>query len=394
MTKIIFLAIALNCFTSDILLSEIKYKNYKNYTETKTQFNLEKITENVLQYPWGMSFVDNENLLITEKNGRLVKVNVSSGKIKEIKHNIQSIKYKGKNISYGQGGLLDVLNHENYVYFSYSHDHGNKTYGKSNQNLSTAIARGILSENEIKNLEILLISESKININKHFGSRIVIKDNHLFAGFGDRGKGMIAQDSSKHPGSIIRIKIDGTLPEDNPSFKEHPSWLPELYLIGIRNSQGITISPHDKEIYFTQHGPMGGDNIGRVKYASNFGWKEIAWGGKEYSGFKIGNKPFKDKYEKPIFVWVPSIGIGNLKFYKGEEFSEWEGDLLISATKANMLFRLDYENDSVVKEEFIIKNNVNIKRIRDFEIDRSGNIYLISDDKNSALWKISSKKEN
>ena len=105
---------------------------------------------------------------------------------------------------------------------------------------------------------------------------------------------MIAQDPSKHPGSIIRINTDGSVPKDNPVFVGYDGWLPEIFQIGVRNPQGITISPHDNKIYISQHGPRGGDNIGIVTFGGNFGWKDVAWGGTEYSGLKIG----KNLYSK------------------------------------------------------------------------------------------------
>ena len=130
---------------------------------------------------------------------------------------------------------------------------------------STAIARGKLIKDEIKDFEILLIGKPMLTRNIHWGSRIIIHNNHLYAGFGERGLGMIAQDPSKHPGSIIRINIDGSIPKDNPSNKNKPNWLPEIYQIGVRNPQGMAISPLNQKIYFSQHGPRGGDNIGILK---------------------------------------------------------------------------------------------------------------------------------
>ncbi len=391
MLKKIFFSINIMFFLFSLpSYSEEKIKNYKNYPSTKVDFKLEKVTDSNLNYPWGMTFIDQNHLLITEKNGKILKVNVRNGVVNEIKHSIKSIGYKNNKFGAQQGGLLDILYHKNYLYFTYSHDFSTiKKNGKPIKNSSTAIAKGKLLNNEIKSLEILLVSTPGLNINKHWGSRIVIKNDQLFATFGERDQGMIAQDSTKHQGSIIRINLDGSIPNDNPHFKGYPNWLPEIFQIGFRNPQGLTISPFSKEIYFTQHGPMGGDNFGKVKYGGNLGWKDVAWGGKEYSGLKIGKVPFKNKYDQPIFSWVPSIGIGNLNFYTGDQFPEWNGDLIISATKAKMLFRLEFKNNDIVKEEYIIKNHQEIGRIRDFEIDAYGNIFLIVDDEKSSLWKIS-----
>ena len=209
----------------------------------------------------------------------------------------------------------------------------------------------------------------------------------MYAGFGERDLGMIAQDPRKHPGSIVRINLDGTIPGDNPAFTTHLNWLPELYQIGVRNSQGITVSPHDSEVYFSNHGPRGGDFIGLAQHGGNYGWKHIAWGGTKYNGFRIGDVPFSKEFDIPLITWVPSPGVGSIHFYSGKVFPEWEGDLLVSALKGKCLIRLDFLGGRIVSEEIIFKNTIG--RIRDFEIDDAGNIFLISDDADSGLWKLS-----
>ena len=180
------------------------------------------------------------------------------------------------------------------------------------------IARGKLIKDEIKDFEILLIGKPMLTRNIHWGSRIIIHNNHLYAGFGERGLGMIAQDPSKHPGSIIRINIDGSIPKDNPSNKNKPNWLPEIYQIGVRNPQGMAISPLNQKIYFSQHGPRGGDNIGILKKGGNFGWKDVAWGGKEYYGAKIGTKPFKKK------IQPSNCFLGSVHRSRSNKFLFWQ----------------------------------------------------------------------
>ena len=323
---------------------------------------------------------------MTEKKGNIFKINTSNGDRFQIKHNIPHIEFR-----HGQGGLLDVYKHsDGYIYFTYSHDFNDKTkIGRLSNYSSTAVARGKLQNNEIVDLETLLIAKPKLDTDKHWGARIVIKDDFLFVGFGERDKGMIAQNPQKHPGSIIRIKTDGTIPTDNPAYLGFEDWLPEIYQIGMRNPQGMAISPKNGEIYFSQHGPMGGDNIGIVKFAGNYGWKDIAWGGKEYSGRKIGTKDFKDIYNKNLITWVPSIAVGNIQFYKGETFYEWKENLIVSATKTKLLARLVFDGPKIIDQEIIIKDDKRIGRIRDFEIDHEGNILIISDSSPSYLWKIS-----
>tara|TARA_B100000768_G_scaffold170312_1_gene176619 strand:+ start:86 stop:1273 length:1188 start_codon:yes stop_codon:yes gene_type:complete len=385
--------LCLSLLSLSTLNSKEQFSNFKDYKLTETEFKLEKIAEDLI-YPWALTFIDNNNLIVTEKPGGLYKINTSTGKKELIKHNIQHINI-WQTVNLGgssQGGLLDTYFNktDGLIYFTYSHlksSKYNQILKSYNKTSNTAIARGKLVGNEIKALEVLFIAKPPQIKNKHFGSRITIKNNMLYAGLGDRGMGMISQDATKHSGSIIRIKTNGEIPKDNPKFKGNIDWLPEIYQIGVRNSQGITISPHDGEVYFSNHGPRGGDHIGKVKSGANYGWKHIAWGGSEYTGFRIGEKPFNKKYDMPLKIWVPSIGISTIKFYTGDVFPEWKGDLLICSLLGKSLIRLDFENNKIVGEEIIFKDKIG--RIRDFEIDKKGNIYLVNDSSNAKLWKLS-----
>jgi len=202
----------------NILLADVSIEDYRKYDATKINFNLEK-TAKGLNHPWALTFIDKKNIVVTEKDGGLYRINVLTGEKQKIKHNIQHIGYDGS----GQGGLLDVYFNasDGYIYFSYSHKSTKLARSKQlSKKSSTAIARGKLIKNEIKNLEVLLIAKPEFLENRHYGSRIAIKGDDLFASFGERGQGMISQDASKHPGSIIRIKTDGAIPQDNPRFKE------------------------------------------------------------------------------------------------------------------------------------------------------------------------------
>ena len=368
-----------------LVLAETSIEDYRKYDVTKTKLRLEQSAKD-FNYPWALSFINKTNVVITEKDGGLYNVDVLSGEKQKIKHNIPHISYDGS----GQGGLLDVYFNpsDNYTYFTYSHKSSKLTRSKQlSKKSSTAIARGRLIENEIKDFEILLIAKPEFLENRHYGSRIAIKGDDLFVSFGERGQGMISQDPSKHPGSIIRIKTNGAIPQDNPRFIEKKDWLPEIYMIGVRNPQGIAVSPHDNQIYFSSHGPRGGDHIGQVEFGSNYGWKDIAWGGKEYYGLGIGDTPFKDKYKRPLISWVPSMAISSIQFYEGKAFPEWQGDLLVASLNGQSLIRLDIENNEIVAKEIIISDKIG--RIRDFKIDYNGNIYLISDSPKSYLWKLS-----
>ena len=381
--KVFFSILIFYLFQSSNVFSDVKFSDYKNYKITKKNFQIEEILKG-LSYPWGMTFIDQETLLITEKKGILYKVNINT-KIKEI------IDHDLKIVAIGQGGLLDVLYHDGYVYFSYSHQIDKKFS-------STAIARGNLINNSIKNLEVIFISNPKIKYSDvHFGSRLAIKDNYLFASIGERGEGMIAQDPTSHLGSIVRIHLDGSIPDKNPKFVKKPSWLPEIYQIGVRNPQGMTLSPFNNQIYISNHGAKGGDFIGLVSHSGNYGWKEIGWGGKNYIGSKIGDgEAFKKKFDKPLISWIPSIAPSNIQFYNGNMFKNWKGDLLVTSLKFNMIIKLEIKNNKVINEEIILRGCKKHKdpchkigRIRDIEIDKSGGMYIITDEQESSLWKIS-----
>ena len=348
--------------------------------KTDAIFKLEEILPNKLHYPWGMTFIDKQNLLITEKSGRIVKFNILSKELVDIEHSINYVKYRNKNFALRQGGLLDILSHNKELFFSYSH-------GETFKYSGTAIAKGKLKENRIVDLNVLLTAKPKSSINKHWGSRILIKNDKLYAGFGERDLGMIAQDPSKHPGSVVRINLDGSVPPDNPAFKNRPDWLPEIFQIGVRNPQGISLSPHNGDIYISQHGARGGDNISKVEYAGNLGWKLTGWGGTEYSGVKIGKTSFDDRFDEQLITWVPSIGLGNIDFYSGDKFSEWNGDLIYSATKEELLGKIKLEGNKITKNELILSGEIG--RIRDFEIHESGEIFIITDKKNGSIWRLS-----
>jgi len=324
-------------------------------------FKFKKITS--LDKPWGSSFISNDEIIITEKSGKIKIINILTNDVFQVEHNLNFLEY-------GQGGLLDILHKENFIYISY-------TENRSNWKTSTSIAKAKLDKKKLL-FENIFQSNPPIDSGYHFGSRLAIKDNYLFASTGERGRGMIAQDGSKHPGSIIRIHLDGSIPKDNPRFLNKPKWLPEIYQIGIRNPQGLTVSPYDGKVYISNHGAKGGDWFGEVKKGENYGWKILGWGGKNYSGLPIGPK-WSPGFTKAIRYWVPSIATSAIKIYKGDEFKEWNGHALITSLKDQSLRKLIFDNLLDVKEEIIFKNKIG--RIRDIIIHpKSGKIFFLNPD--------------
>jgi len=327
-------------------------------------YSFKKITK--LEKPWGSSFINNDEIIVTEKNGKIKIVNINSKNTFEIKHNLIFL-------NVGQGGLLDIIYKDNNLWISYSEDRGN---GKT----STSIAKSILNKKEL-NFNNIFQANPPIDSGYHFGSRLAIKGKYLYASAGERGMGMIAQDPTKHPGSIIRIHTDGSIPKDNPKFEGKLDWLPEIYQIGVRNPQGLTLSPYDKKIYLSNHGAKGGDWFGEAKKGENYGWKILGWGGRNYSGSKIGPK-WKPGFTKAIQYWVPSIATSAITIYKGNEFKEWNGHALITSLKDKSLRKLVFNDLSKVNEEIIFKNKIG--RIRDIQIHpKNGKIYFLAGDN---LW--------
>jgi len=320
-----------------------------------------KITS--LDKPWGSSFISNDEIIITEKSGKIKIVNFLTNGVIQVEHNLNFLEY-------GQGGLLDILHKDNFIYISYTENRGNwKT--------STSIAKAILDKKKLL-FKNIFQANPPIDSGYHFGSRLAIKDNYLYASVGERGKGMIAQNASKHPGSIIRIHLDGSIPKDNPKFDGKSKWLPEIFQIGIRNPQGLTVSPYDGNVYISNHGAKGGDWFGKVEKGGNYGWKILGWGGKNYSGLPIGPK-WKPGFTKAIKYWVPSIATSAIKIYKGDEFKEWNGHALITSLKDQSLRKLVFDDLLNIKEEIIFKDKIG--RIRDVIIHpKNGKIFFLNPD--------------
>ena len=322
-----------------------------------------------LNGPWSLTFINESRVLVTEKTGNILLANVNKKNLSKIDHNLNILVD-------GQGGLLEVLYSNEYVFVSYSENRGG---GRS----STSVARAKFNEKKLK-FKNIFRAEPPINSGYHFGSRLVIKNDLLYITAGERGEGMIAQDPTKHPGSIIRIPLNGKIPKANPKFQDKKNWLPEIFQIGVRNPQGMDLSPFDNKIYLTNHGAKGGDWFGEAKFAENYGWKILGWGGTNYTGSKIGPK-WKPGFTKAIKYWVPSIAASSMVIYKGKEFNEWNGDALITSLKDQSLRKIKFKGDNFINEKIIFKGLIG--RIRDIEIQEgTGIIFLLTDQ--GSIWKL------
>ncbi len=374
--KLIFILFALlfvSCNEPIEQQSESIIENYENYEIIDDKLiNLSKLDiGTTLNNPWALEFINDNEILITEKNGNLIYANLKTNKNHKIIHKIPIA-------SIGQGGLLDIKFYDDYLYVSFSIKNDDDKY-------TTAIGKGKLSDDfkKLDNFIILFKAEPFYSSGKHFGSRIIIKDNYLFATIGERGQGDVAQNLNSHAGSIIRINLDGSIPK-NPFDGE----LNEIYMIGVRNPQGMALSKEGK-LLISNHGAKGGDFIGEVEAGSNYGWNEIGWGGTNYIGTKIGDgAPFKEEFKYPLLSWVPSIAPSDLIFYYGNEFPDWNGDILVTSLKYKLLIKIDYQNGNILNNQIIFKDEIG--RLRDVDINSEGEIFIITDESNSSIWKLTS----
>ena len=351
--------------------------DFNNYPQIdNSNYILDKIDiDRKFDNPWAIEILNTTQAIISEKKGELTLVNFEEKTARNIDHNIPSVQV-------GQGGLLDIVIHEQFLYASFSKKNDKEEY-------TTAIGRGILSEDysKISEFEIIFEALPYFKETVHFGSRLIIQDDYLYASIGERGKGVVAQELDSHAGSIIRINLDGTIP-NNPFSDE--SNLDEIYMIGLRNPQGMAINENG-DIYITNHGAKGGDFLGLIFSGGNYGWNKIGWGGKNYSGTNIGSgKSFLEDYNIPLISWVPSIAPSDLIFYKGEEFPNWNGKILVSSLKFKLIVSLEIKDNSISQKEIILKDKIG--RIRDIEVNPKGEIFIITDEKNSYIWKLRSSK--
>ena len=347
-----------------------------NALETEqAKIEIEVVAEK-LEHPWGLAFLDDNTMLVTERSGQMRKV--YNGKVSDPLEGLPEI-WTG-----GQGGLLDVAVHDGWVYFSYSEP------GTIPLTNSTAVARAKLKGNELTDLEVIFRQAPKYVSRAHFGSRLAFTpDGYLFITLGDR---YMPRDDSQtldnHHGKMIRLKPDGSVPEDNP-YKDTKGALPEIWSIGHRNIQGATVHPDTGKVWTHEHGPKGGDEINIPEAGKNYGWPVITYG-KEYSGGDIGEGTHKEGMEQPLHYWVPSIAPSGMTFYTGDKFPQWRGDLFIGSLKFQQLVRLEMDGTKVTGEERFLDKALG-ERIRDVVQGPDGYLYLLTDRGNGKIIRLKPK---
>ncbi len=335
-----------------------------------------------LEKPWGLALLPDNNWLVTEKAGRL-RIVSASGEIGTPITGVPAVD------AAGQGGLLDVIldpafEQNRTIYFSFAQprEGGN----------GTAVASARLSDDntQLENLRIVFQVVDTYDGDKHYGSSLAFgPDGKLYITIGersDRPKRNDAQSLSSHHGKVIRINADGSVPSDNP-YVGRSGALPQIYTYGHRNPQGIAIQPGTGAVWTIEHGTRGGDELNLIKPGNNYGWPVAAYG-IEYSGDAIaGAVTAVDGTVQPVYYWDPVIAPGGMTFYQGEMFPEWNGNVLIGGLGSKHLVRLVLENDKVVGEQRLLLGLG--ERIRDVAVARDGAVWVITDEDDGKLVRLS-----
>jgi len=325
---------------------------------------VEKVADG-LQYPWGLAFLPDGRMLVTERPGRL-RIVAKDGMVSEPLKGVPEV------VAEGQGGLLDVALDPNFaanglVYLSYSEpgDDGNA---------GTAVARGKLGEMGLDNVEVIFRQKPKVEGDLHFGSRLAFSpDGKLFITLGERFQFDPAQDLSTHLGKIVRINPDGSVPEDNP-FVGREGALPEIWSYGHRNPQGAAIHPETGKLWENEFGPRGGDELNIPEAGKNYGWPVVSWG-KHYDGKEIPDPPTHPEFADAIYHWNPVISPSGMTFYTAEAIPGWKGNILIGGLSSEGIVRLSLDGEKVTDEERISMR----ARIRDVVQGPDGAVYALTD---------------
>ena len=330
-----------------------------------------------LSHPWGIAFLPDGGFLVTERGGRLNLFDDAGRRI--------AVAGVPAVAAQGQGGLLDValdpaFTGNRRVYLSYA-EAGAGGAG-------TAVARGALRVGDggarLDDVEVIFRQEPKVASGQHFGSRLVFaRDGTLFVTLGERGQGEPAQDPTNHIGTIVRINPDGSIPADNP-FAGGGGGRPEIYSIGHRNVQGADLDVNGRLIT-VEHGARGGDEINFPEPGKNYGWPTISYG-RHYTGGRIGVGTAAPGLEQPVHYWDPSIAPSGLAVYDGDLFSEWRGDILVGALRAQLLTRLEMSGGRVTREERMLEGELG--RIRDVEVGPDGAVYLLTDKDSGGVYRL------
>lgn len=330
-------------------------------TPQKTNYTTEVVVPD-LQIPWGMTWLPDGSMLITEIKGKLI--HFKDGKKTEITDCPEVV-------ARGQGGFLDVELHPDYknngwIYFTYSSPEGTE------KGSNTALMRAKLKNGALIEKQVLYKGSPNTTRGHHFGSRIVFDDaGFVYFTIGDRGEHFVnPQDVSKDGGKVYRLKDDGTIPTDNP-FYNTANAKQAIYSYGHRNQQGMAIHPDTRQIWTNEHGPQGGDEINIISKGKNYGWPVITYG-INYDNTIITEKKNMEGMEQPLYYYIPSIAPSGMAFINSDTYPGWKGSLLIGSLRFQYLERLEIKNNKVTYREKLIPD---MGRVRNVKMGPDGFIY-------------------
>ena len=346
--KLIFVVCLGFLITSFLFLEKQKKREYE-------------IVVSDLNIPWGFTFLPDNSMLITEKEGKLI--HFKNGK-KNLISGLPKVKVQG------QGGLMDIELHPNYksngwVYFTYS--------SGNSKGANTTLMRARIKNNRLINQEVLYKAIPDTRRGQHFGSRIAFdRDEYLYFSIGDRGnRDKNPQDITKDGGKIYRLHDDGKIPKDNPFVNQHGA-KKAIYSYGHRNPQGMEMNPFTGDIWTHEHGPRGGDEINIINKGKNYGWPKASFG-INYSGSKFTNKTSIKGMIDPIYQWTPSIAPSGMAFVNSDKYPKMKGNLLVGSLKFRYVTNCTLKNGKVINEEKLLEN---LGRIRSIEHGNDGFMYV------------------
>ncbi|MCA1777799.1 MAG: PQQ-dependent sugar dehydrogenase [Xanthomonadaceae bacterium] len=333
-----------------------------------------------LEHPWALDFLPDGAMLVTERAGRL-RVVSPDGKISEPLSGVMDVDNRN------QGGLLDVAVAPDFessrtVFLSFSEPHADGTN-------NTAVARARLSEDAsaLENVEVIFSQHPSVQSTGHYGSRIAFQNNNtIWITTGDRQGDPVrknAQDPTNLIGTVARVHVDGSIPQDNP-FVGHAKNAAEIWSYGHRNVQAADVHPSTGELWTIEHGPRGGDELNKPEAGKNYGWPAISYGVEYRGGAVYEGMTAAGGMQQPIYYWDPVIAPSGMIFYTGEVFPQWQGDLFVGGLRSQRVSRLVLEGGRVAAEEWLAIGH----RVRDVVQGPDGLIYLVTDQPDGRIMRI------
>ena len=331
-----------------------------------------------LQFPWAFEFISDTELLITEFAGQFKVLDLNTGKVSSIDGEIPTLAGAAGT---QQIGLMDVALHPQFasnklIYFSHAVEHA-----EDSDMRAMAVSRARFDGASLSAVEQLLVAEPYGKSPSNFGGALEFDaDGLLYIAAGDRSRRDQSQNPSALTGKILRLRDDGTVPTDNPFIGVANPYQPSamidarIYAMGVRNPQGLHYDAVSALLFETEHGPMGGDEVNIIEGGGNYGWPVVTYGA-NYSTQLIGRGTALAGMTQPLYYYLPSLAISPIAVYRGEMFTEWNGDLLVGAMKANSVSKLDVV-DGVVKSERQILNELR-GRVRDIKVGPDGSIFFL-----------------